>query len=102
MVLVLSCDCGQLHAESGGSAVRTLLRKLYLHVWVLPRSHTHKRYRKLDPVEVFRDVYATKRWGSHDEQYFSGSGSGGPAAEEYCRVIREFVRARAITTIADL
>lgn len=54
--------------------------------------------------DAFRQVYATRNWGTSqsDEPFYSGAGSEGSAAEEYCQLVSQFVRDQGIRTIADL
>jgi SAM-dependent methyltransferase len=83
------------------SRLYQVARAAYVHLWVLPR--THRSYGKLSMAQAFSRIYSTKGWGSQDQEpYCSGTGSGGAAADEYCRLVGEFIREHGIQSVADL
>jgi SAM-dependent methyltransferase len=68
--------------------------------WTLPRIH--KTYGSLSIAETFRRVYQSKAWGSNGEEFCSGAGSGGAAADLYCDAVIDFIRDYHVRSIVDL
>lgn len=78
-----------------------LVRQLYLNFWARPRIQ--RSYRKLSLSETFTRIYMSKAWGEvSDQQFYSGWGSQGKAADEYCKNVVAFIRSRRIESVADL
>lgn len=83
------------------SKLYRVARAAYVHLWVLPR--THRSYGKLSAAQAFSRIYSTNGWGSQvEEPYCSGTGSGGTAADEYCRFVSTLIRERGIQSVVDL
>lgn len=80
--------------------LRRIARAAYSHLWALP--NLHRKYGTLSIAETFQKIYRTKAWGDSREPFCSGSGSRGPASEQYCEFVIKFVHDRGIQSIADL
>jgi SAM-dependent methyltransferase len=77
-----------------------MLRSLYRKLWALPR--VHRAYQNLSLSETFARIYTSGAWAPSEEQFSSGSGSAGAAADEYCRHVVDFIRTHEIQSIVDL
>jgi SAM-dependent methyltransferase len=53
-------------------------------------------------ADAFSTVYRTKGWGDVGKPFFSGTGSCGPAAEEYCDFAAAFIRKHQVSSVVDL
>src|SRR5215471_18771366 len=81
--------------------VYDLARRAYQHLWVLPRMH--RMYGRLSPEEAFSRVYSCKAWGAAaEEPYYSGNGSSGQVADEYCGFVNGLIRDHGVRSVADL
>jgi SAM-dependent methyltransferase len=79
---------------------RRWLRSLYRRFWVLPRMQ--RTYAALTLPETFRAIYLSKAWGDCATGFYSGAGSRGPAAEQYCNAVIEFIREHGVRSVLDL
>jgi SAM-dependent methyltransferase len=76
------------------------VRILYRRLWGLP--NLHQTYRTLSVADTFRTIYRTKAWGDNGEAFCSGSGSGGPASEQYYAGVIEFISHHQVQSVVDL
>jgi SAM-dependent methyltransferase len=76
------------------------LKQIRLRYWVLPQMH--KAFGSLSVEEAFRKIYFSKSWGCEGSVFFSGAGSRGPASEQYCAAVVDFIHRRDIRSVADL
>lgn len=53
-------------------------------------------------AETFSAIYREKGWGDNGNRFYSGSGSSGPTAEEYCNFAIDFIKEHDIQSVADL
>jgi SAM-dependent methyltransferase len=82
-------------------SLRNRIRSLYHRTWVLPR--VSNRYKGLSTAETFQRIYANKAWGADQQQeFYSGIGSRGSIAEQYCSWLVAFIRERGFRSVADL
>jgi SAM-dependent methyltransferase len=79
---------------------RVLGSSLYTRYCVLPELH--RRFRGMSVTDAFREIYASKMWGSSGESFCSGDGSRGLAAEAYAGLIRDVIRKEGVGVVADL
>ena len=80
--------------------MKKFMRWVYRRLWVLPR--THRTYKDLTIAETFQRIYRTKMWGGDDGPFFSGLGSRGSAAKQYCDFVIQFIRDRQVQNVVDL
>jgi SAM-dependent methyltransferase len=76
------------------------MKQIRLRYWVLPRIH--KAFGSLTVEETFRKIYFSKAWGDEGSTFSSGAGSRGPASEQYCAAVADFIRTRHIRSVVDL
>jgi SAM-dependent methyltransferase len=83
------------------SKLYQVARAAYVYLWALPR--THRAYGRLSAAQAFSRIYSTNGWGAQvEEPYCSGTGSGGTAADQYCRFVSALIRERSIQSVVDL
>lgn len=80
--------------------IREWLKQIRRRFWVLPRIH--RTYSSLTVPETFRKIYLSKAWGDGGAGFCSGSGSSGPAADQYCEAVIGFIRQHNVRTVVDL
>ncbi len=68
--------------------------------WVLPKIR--RQYRTMSVADTFRTVYRKKGWGDDGGPFYSGPGSRGPTAEEYCNFAIDFIRKHGVSSVVDL
>jgi SAM-dependent methyltransferase len=70
------------------------------------RDLLRKKMRKItegQPVgEVFSRIYENNSWGGVAGEFYSGSGSAGPAADAYCEMVICFIKAHSIKSVVDV
>jgi len=79
---------------------RSLLKRLYVRLWVLPRIH--RKYRSLPLKATFQEIYSSKSWGDDGSPFCSGQGSRGPVSQQYCDAVVEFIRDHQVRRVVDL
>jgi SAM-dependent methyltransferase len=77
-----------------------LATSVYAHLWRLPRFR--RIYKKLSVAETFRDVYRNKYWGDNGTPFYSGQGSHGSVARQYCDFVSTFIRNTGVESVVDL
>jgi len=61
--------------------------------------------KKLDPINVFTNIYESSTWGTNDNLEYNGSSGDGSFMEnnkEYISLVKEFVKTNSIHTVVDL
>lgn len=61
-----------------------------------------RKYSQLSASATFAEVYKTNAWGGPPGTFSSGSGSDDAFSIPYCRLVADFVRSHAVTSIVDL
>ncbi len=79
---------------------RNRVRSIYLRLRNLREKH--RIYGHLSPRETFQRIYRTKTWGDNGELFYSGAGSRGPAADEYCAFVIRFIQDHQVRSVVDL
>lgn len=83
--------------------LRTLLPSPLLGAYrSLRLAMNRRRDRKLSRKDVFTRVYERHEWGGKEGEFCSGTGSSAAHADEYARVVRDFIRANGISSVVDL
>jgi len=77
-----------------------IMRSVYLRLRGLRKKH--RIYNHLSPRETFQRIYRTKTWGNDGEQFYSGAGSRGPVAEQYCASVIKFIQEHKVRSVVDL
>ena len=80
--------------------LRNLARSIYARYWKLPRID--KEFKLLSVSETFQTIYSKKVWGDNGEPFCSGSGSYGPASEQYCEDVVKYIKDNAVRNVVDL
>jgi len=79
---------------------RSLLKRLYVRLWVLPQIH--RKYRSLPLKATFQEIYSSKGWGDNGTPFCSGEGSHGPVSRQYCDAVVDFIRDHQVRRVVDL
>lgn len=61
-----------------------------------------RKYRGLDCASIFSLVYSGRAWGGTGDKPCSGSGSEGPAADDYVTLVRKLIIDRNLSRIIDV
>jgi len=52
--------------------------------------------------QTFQSVYATREWGTGEDEFYSGIGSDDEMVGPYAQVVREVIREKRIQTVVDV
>ncbi len=78
---------------------KTILKSLYTKVTLLKMRFKNS---KRSTEEIFSDIYQNNKWGGSKGDFYSGTGSTDAHAQQYSKVIKEFLLNNKVSNVVDL